>query len=108
MTSGNITKMYTEFQKAVKKAFDYPGVHRLVCRRDGSVEVKRSYFYHPYTSAEWAEKVQKVLAKAGVQCKVTGRDSWKDWPQISYLIATVVPVEAEEVGGEDDSLPLES
>lgn len=82
----------TEFQKKVKEALAGSSVSpdKMVCKRDGKVEVKRSYFYHHGATAEkWAVRVREVLEAVGYEVEVDSRDDWANWPKTSYLVAIV-------------------
>lgn len=89
--------MATQFQKNVRKACDADnsGVYadKFVNKKDGSVEVKRSYFYRMGSSAEsWADKVREACHCAGVtDVRVEDRDDWAAWPKSSYFVAVVRP-----------------
>ena len=82
----------TEFQKRVKKVLEDSSVYpdKMVCKRNGMVEVKKSYFYRCGDSAEkLATRVQKVLEAEGVEVMVDSRDDWAAWPKTSYFVAVV-------------------
>lgn len=85
--------MTTEFQKQVKKELqENPSIFTdsIVCKKDGSVEVKKSYFYsHGYDAEKWAAKVSAALTVAH---NVQGRDDWAAWPKTSYFTAIITPV----------------
>ena len=88
--------MATQFQKQVKKHFtesDY--ADKIVCKQDGSVEVKHSYFYrHGNTAEKWADRVKSNLEKAGFKVEVDSRDDFRQWPADSYFVAIVTPMES--------------
>jgi hypothetical protein len=71
---------------------------RLTAKKDGSFEVKRSYFYHHGVYAkDWAAKVAEALERAGAPFKVVGsRDDYRNWPQQSYLVAVVQHAEPQQ------------
>ena len=82
----------TKFQKRVKEVLAGSDVYpeKMVCKRDGKVEVKVSYFYrHGQTGKELAVKVQKVLEANGVETRVGYYDDWNAWPKTSYFVAVV-------------------
>ncbi len=87
----------TDFQKQVKRALTDSTVifpDNLVCKADGSVVVKRSYFYrHGWTAERFAEQVAAAIATdLGLnadQFSVEGTDQWAAWPKTSYFVATV-------------------
>ena len=88
----------TKFQKAVKAVFSdkqefAPIVHpdKIICHRDGSVSLKRSYFYRSGQTAKgWADKVMADLVCFGVPITlVRFRDEYKSWPQDSWFSVTV-------------------
>lgn len=87
----------TPFQKQIKKTLDSQNVAHhdaVVCKKDGSVEVKRSYFYRPSGGAgQWADDVSAQLRTSGVYAfTVECRDDFRNWPTTSYLVAIVKPV----------------
>jgi len=65
----------------------------IVCKKDGTVEIKSSYFYrHGNTSIKHGEAVTQQLQheQAPTGWKVVDtRDEWKSWPKTSYFIAVV-------------------
>ena len=83
----------SNFQKNVKQVLGgqtevIPDL--VTCKQNGTVEVRRSYFYRHGSSAEtWAEKVQKVLQTASLDVVTWGRDEWADGPKTSYFCAVV-------------------
>lgn len=85
--------MTTQFQKQVKQILEqssnvFPS--KILCKKDGSVEVKKSYFYrHGYSAEKWSEKVNNVLQEAGLNCQSTSYDDWNAWPKDSYFVAIV-------------------
>ena len=83
----------TEFQKAVKKAVEASTevfTDKIICKADGSLELKRAYFYtHGMTGDKWAHKVYQVLRGAGFQVDVCGYDRMATWPKDSYFVAVV-------------------
>ena len=86
--------MATNFQKQVRQALTETSQvcpDRVVCKKDGSVEVKRYYFYpHGLDADNWAAKVEEALKLAQVQVsQVTGRNDWNNWPKDSYFVAVV-------------------
>lgn len=83
----------TKFQKRVKEVLlkesrVYPD--KVICKRDGKVEVKKSYFYRMGNSAEGlATQVYGDLKRAGLEVMVDSRDDWAAWPKTSYFVAVV-------------------
>lgn len=69
----------------------FPGEDRVVGHKDGTVTVKRSYFYrHGMDSQKWADNVIKTLAEAGITVsEVEHNDEWRAWPKTSYFTVTV-------------------
>lgn len=89
--------MATQFQKSVKQVFESPDAvacaDQITCRKDGTVLVRRSYFYtHGNTAEKWADKVSADLAAAGIAHNATGRDDYANWPKTSYFTAIISPV----------------
>jgi hypothetical protein len=84
----------TEFQKNVKKALTNSSdvfADRLTTHKNGTVSVKRAYFYtHGNTAEKWAEKVMSVLPNARL---VEVRNDYRQWPTQSYFVAVVGPQE---------------
>lgn len=83
--------MATQFQKQVKKQLEESSdVHpdKIVMKSDGSVEVKRGYFYrHGMDANMWGDKVSKALTISHKLYNV--RDDWKAWPKDSYFVAVI-------------------
>ena len=75
----------------LKKTLEANGLFydRLTAKKDGTFEVKRSYFYyHGFHAKDWGAKVQAALDAAGVRFKVVDtRDDWRVWPKDSFLVA---------------------
>ena len=87
--------MASKAQKEVKKVY-HPDTgsapaSRVVCKKNGDVEVKKGYFYcHGNTADKWAARVEADLKAAGVKfVNVYGRDDWAVWPKDSYFVAVV-------------------
>ena len=83
----------TDFQKLVVNTLQSStniGSDRTVCKEDGSVVVRRSFFYRHGNSAEsFADRVREALTGAGVVAVVRGSESWNSWPHTSWFIATI-------------------
>lgn len=81
------------FKKSVKKILaESPNVFpdKIVCRQDGSIEVKSHYFYrHGQDAQGWAEKVKNELEANGLKVNAKGRDDWAAWPKDSYFVAVI-------------------
>ena len=72
-----------QFQKSVRTAFASSFVaDRIVNKADGTVEIKKGYFYRNGATPEGlARKAQTVLAAAGVSAAIVEtRDDWKAPP----------------------------
>jgi len=85
--------MATHFQQQVKRVLQTEGgTDRIICRGDGSLVAKRSYFYHMDQTAElFADRISQALTKAGISHQITSTDAWAKWPKISYFVATISP-----------------
>ena len=84
----------TIFQKRVKQILTGPNAaisHEvLICKKDGSVEVKRVFFYrHGRTAAKWATDIGEALQGHGLSYEVNSREDWRDWPATSHFVAIV-------------------
>ncbi len=86
----------TKWQKQVKTAVAngttiWPD--KVICRKDGSVEMRRGFFYtHGYTSGRWGDDMIDALKAAGVDHgKVESEECWFEWPKDSYWAARVYP-----------------
>lgn len=80
-------------RKDIQDTLELMGVHpdKIVMHKDGTVSVKRGYFYHHGKTAEgWAERVLKPFPTAIL---VEAVDEWREWPQDSYLVARIKLVE---------------
>lgn len=81
------TKAQREFKAYVEtEARDvYPD--KVVCKGDGTVELRKGYFYrHGQTAETWCAKV--VAGCPGVAV-VDASDYWNPWPRDSYFSAVV-------------------
>lgn len=83
----------TPYQKRVKTYLQdqcQVCLDQIVCKRDGTLEVKRGYFYRFGTTAEtWADSVAAALKTADIPAHVYGRDDWAAWPKTSYFTAVI-------------------
>lgn len=83
----------TAFQKSVKQALANqtdvcPDV--VIAHKNGTLSAKRSYFYtHGRTAETWAIQVYEVLANAGIDAEVCGKDRYAAWPTTSYFVAII-------------------
>ncbi len=76
----------TKFQKLIVSEFRDQGF-KVTCRRDGTVEVRRSYFYPPQGGIiAWGDGIQKSLP-AGKVVRVV--DEFAQWPTTSYYCAVI-------------------
>jgi hypothetical protein len=84
---------HSTFQKAVKAAWGENAInYPVVCKRDGSVEIKSAYFYrHGQTSQKWAHEVEQRLDSADFFYISEHRDDWREWPKTSYFVAVLRP-----------------
>lgn len=88
-TAKALTADQKAFQKRVRAILETE-VDRLITRRDGSVEARRGYFYRNGGTAQgFANRVEKLLAAAGLEARVQGDDHWAAWPRESYFLATI-------------------
>lgn len=82
--------MASEFQSQVKRTAQEMLIDRVVCKRDGSVEIMRGYFYRfGMTADAFANAVQNRLESAGINCQVHGEDRFAAWPRDSWFVAVV-------------------
>jgi hypothetical protein len=85
--------MANKFQQQVKRVItDAGNLHpdRIVCKKDGTVEVRFGFFYrHGQTAELWGDKVQNCVNQV-VAAEVTHcREVWQAWPKDSYWAITV-------------------
>lgn len=81
------------FQKEVKNILSYTTADAVICRKDGTVEAKTSYFYrHGMTGEKYAEQVRDILHRSGIPARVVGEDRYANWPKTSYFVAIITPV----------------
>ena len=86
------------FSKTVKEVIKAEcGDIPITCRKDGSIVIKKSYFYRTGTSQGWADEVAGYIKNAGLSAKVIGEDHWANWPKTSYFFAIVTEIDR---GGE--------
>jgi hypothetical protein len=63
---------------------------QIVAHKDGSVSVKRSYFYHHSNTAEkWGERVMGGCGEFAEL--ISTRDAYANWPKTSYFVAVIRP-----------------
>lgn len=94
--------MATTFQKSVKKVFSNPNhVHpeKIICKKDGSVELIKTYFYKFGDSPEkFAERIisdlKQYAPNLNVRVKLI-RDSFNPFPRDSYFSVVIEEVENE-------------
>jgi|GEM_PF-3977974 len=88
-----MTKVQAELKREVLQQWEVLGGARIdsvVCRGNGTVEFRRSYFYHGgLTAKRWADLVQKALPAGWEVCAAL--DEYRSWPTQSYLAAVVQP-----------------
>lgn len=83
------------FQNAVKDALTkFDGtIDQVICRKNGNVEVKKSYYYTFDDSAtKYADRIREVMEREGLGASVRGEDRWAAWPKTSYFVAIISPV----------------
>lgn len=85
--------MATPWQKQIKSAVQNDTnvlPDEVTCRQDGTVEVRRSYYYrHGMTAEQWGKVVQKAVEPTCGRVVET-RDEYRHWPGTSYFVAIVV------------------
>ena len=65
----------------------------VVMHKDGTVSVRRSYFYtHGKTAESHAADVQAFAAQHGFETVVVGTDVYHSWPKDSYFNARIMSV----------------
>ena len=71
---------------------NYPHVRAL---KDGTVEIKRSYFYTMgRTPEKLAESAKQVCEDAGLKVEITDtKDQYRSWPKTSYHVAYLRPID---------------
>ena len=86
----------TDFQKRVAAAYNQDTgnlfADKVICKGDGSVDVRHGYFYKfGNTADKWGAAVVKDLASVSSTAKVQSvLDVYKHWPADSYFSAIVV------------------
>lgn len=87
--------MASKWQKEVKGIIENTtevSVDRIVCKRDGSVEVRRCYFYrHGYTAEKYMAAVNGLMKKNGIEASYTCSDQYNEWPKDIYFSVIVAP-----------------
>jgi hypothetical protein len=78
-----MTKTFRNLVKGAVRA------DKVTFRKDGTVEFRRSYFYHHGATAEgFARRISLELTEAGfAPTLVEARDDWAAWPKTSYFVA---------------------
>jgi len=65
-------------------------VDKVMCCRDGSVELRKYFFYRMGKTAEsWGGKVQCWLPEEWKLLRTV--EEWRQWPKDSWFVAVVVP-----------------
>lgn len=84
----------TKWQKQVKVAVAnnttiWPD--RVICKKDGSVEMRRGFFYrHGMTADKWAADMEAALQSEGLEYgAVESAECWHEWPTDSYFSARI-------------------
>ena len=86
-----MTKRQKEIKTKISKANIHPDEGQVRCHKNGSVSIKRSYFYRHGQSAQgWGDKVVQGLFDVGC-CVILEetRDDYNNWPKTSYFVAVV-------------------
>ena len=86
---------HTEFQKQVKAVLGSQTdviADKVTYHQDGTVTVRRSFFYrHGGSSEKFARAVEAALRKGGlVAIEVAGFEEFRQWPGDSYYCAKVM------------------
>ena len=69
-------------------AVDTTSVDRVVCHGDGTVELRRHFFYHHgMTPESWGNEVLDWLPEEWAL--VSTNEVWQAWPKDSWFVATV-------------------
>lgn len=77
-------------RKDVLYKMNYEGFYpdKFIARKDGSFEVKKSYFYRMGNSEEiLAKRVLKVFPEAKI---IEKRNDFRNWPQTSYFVVRFI------------------
>jgi hypothetical protein len=70
---------------------------KMICKKDGSVEFRKTYFYTMgRTARTWADNIVADFANAGIAVEPGFvHDTWQAWPKDSYFSVTVRPVSSK-------------
>lgn len=79
------------FAKAVIAVFKNKD-YEMIARRNGTVEIRRGYFYRTWDPDEWRKGIEDQLTAEGLNVTVTLRDHFANWPRPSYWTAVVAHV----------------
>jgi hypothetical protein len=64
-------------------------VDRVSLKQDGTIELRRSYFYrHGSTAESVADRLAQSLPELRL---IEARDEWRAWPKTSYFVAVFAP-----------------
>jgi|GEM_PF-3431603 len=76
--------------QAVRHAVEWVFPSTFICKRDGSFEARKTFFYRHGGSAEaWADTVVKAVAAQGFDPTVIRcEEIWRDFPKDSYWTVT--------------------
>lgn len=85
----------TKWQKQVKAAVSDTTIvipDKVICRGDGSVELRRNFFYAGDLEEQFLAATLKALCLAGLDgCKVNTMKYRRNWPNFSYVAARIYP-----------------
>jgi len=90
-----MNKAQRELKKHVTESMS---VDKVTCRADGTVELRRHYFYrHGMTAMTWGDEVSAGLPDGWKVVRT--QDQFQSWPQDGYFLAVVA-----QVVGSDNSV----
>ena len=70
-------------KKQVREALSGKGIDRVIAKKDGTFEARRSYFYrNGMTVVRFAEIVKSAVPNVQI---LEERDRWNAWPRDSYF-----------------------
>ena len=80
----------TTKNQAIREALGWAYPDKVITKKDGSFEARKTFFYRHGGSAEtWADTVVKAVAAQGFDPTVVRcEEVWRDWPKDSYWTVT--------------------
>jgi hypothetical protein len=84
-------------QKRVKEILQSEYDDKITLHRDGTVSVKRTFFYrHGQTSQSVAQSIVGLLQQNGLKVETEAEEHWNSWPKDSYWLVRIRNIESPD------------